>query len=125
MRVFLGRGVLLAAVAGVSLHAQDFFETKIRPVLATSCYGCHTESAMGGLRLDSGEALMKGGKRGAALTPGAPEKSLLITAIKHIDPNLKMPMGNKLKDAQIADLEAWVKAGAVWPKTEKIGRAHV
>jgi len=130
MRVFFGRGVLLTAMLGVSVHAQgvapgsvDFFETKVRPVLATSCFGCHTESAMGGLRLDSAEALMKGGKRGAALTPGAPEKSLLITAIKHSDPNLKMPMGNKLKDNQIADLEAWVKAGAVWPKTETAAKA--
>ncbi|MFN0103264.1 MAG: PSD1 and planctomycete cytochrome C domain-containing protein [Bryobacteraceae bacterium] len=119
----LGRSLVLAGVVGASLHAQgaapgspEFFETKVRPVLATSCFGCHTETAMGGLRLDSPEALVKGGKRGAALTPGAPEKSLLITAVKHADPNLKMPMGNKLKDNEIADLEAWVKAGAVWPK---------
>jgi hypothetical protein len=85
--------------------------------MAASCFGCHTESAMGGLRMDSPEALAKGGKRGAAITPGDPDKSLLITAIRHSDPNLKMPMGNKLKDAQIADFAAWVKAGAVWPKT--------
>ena len=123
MHGIVGRPLVLAAVFGASVFAQgvtadspDFFESKVRPVLATSCFGCHTESAMGGLRLDSAEALAKGGKRGAALTPGAPEKSLLITAIKHSDPNLKMPMGNKLKDAQIADLEAWVKAGAKWPK---------
>ncbi|MBL8240857.1 MAG: PSD1 domain-containing protein [Bryobacterales bacterium] len=112
------------ALIGAPLQAQgiapgtaEFFETKVRPVLATSCFGCHTESAMGGLRLDSAEALGKGGKRGAALVPGDPSKSLLITAIKHADPNLKMPMGNKLKDGQIADIEAWVKAGAVWPKS--------
>jgi cytochrome c553 len=101
---------------GVAPSSSEFFESKVRPVLAGSCFGCHTESAMGGLRLDTPEALAKGGKRGPALTPGAPEKSLLISAIKHADPALKMPMGNKLKDNQIADIEAWVKAGAVWPK---------
>jgi mono/diheme cytochrome c family protein len=124
MRRMTGRCLAAAALMGVSLQAQgtdpaspDFFETKIRPVMAASCFGCHTESAMGGLRMDSPEALAKGGKRGAAITPGDPEKSLLISAIRHTDPNLKMPMGNKLKDAQIADFAAWIKAGAVWPKT--------
>ena len=28
-----------------------------------------------------------------------------------------MPMGGKLKDAEVADLAAWVKAGATWSKT--------
>src|SRR6186713_675420 len=123
MQRIFGRGFVLAAIAGVSLHAQgvepgspEFFETKVRPVLATSCFGCHTETAMGGLRLDSAEAMAKGGKRGPSVTPGAPDKSLLISAIKHADPALKMPMGNKLKANEIADIEAWVKAGAVWPK---------
>jgi len=119
----LGLGLLLAAAVAANLTAQgvapgspEFFETKVRPVLATNCFGCHTETAMGGLRLDSAEAMAKGGKRGAAIVAGAPEKSLLISAIKHTDPDLKMPMGNKLKPNEIDDLEAWVKAGAAWPK---------
>lgn len=124
MHGIVGRGVAFAIAVGAALQAQglapgspEFFESKIRPVLANSCYGCHTDSAMGGLRLDSPDALAKGGKRGKAVVPGDPEKSLLITAIRHADPALKMPMGNKLKDPQIADFEAWIKAGAVWPKT--------
>jgi cytochrome c553 len=103
-----------------SVYAQssaDFFETKIRPVLANNCFGCHTNTAMGGLRLDSPDALIKGGKRGPAIVSGEPEKSLLILAVKQTGASLKMPMGTKLKDAEIADLEAWVKAGAVWPKS--------
>ena len=51
------------------------------------------------------------------MVPGDPENSLLIKAVKQVDPALKMPSGGKLKDAEIADLEAWVKAGAVWPKS--------
>ncbi len=115
----------LAVAAFSTLHAQsinasspDFFENKIRPILANSCYGCHTNSALSGLRLDSLDAMKKGGKRGAAITVGDPENSLLIKAVKHLDPNLKMPSGNKLKDSEIADLEAWIKGGAVWPKSE-------
>ncbi len=87
------------------------------PILANNCFGCHTNSALGGLRLDSPEAMLKGGKRGPAVVPGDPDKSLMITAVRQTDPALKMPQGGKLKDAEIADLEAWVKAGAVWPKS--------
>ena len=93
----------------------EFFETRVRPVLADNCYGCHTNTAMGGLRLDSADALWKGGKRGPSIVAGDPAKSVLIQAVQHSDPNLKMPMGNKLKPQQIADLSEWVKAGAKWP----------
>ncbi len=121
MRVWL---CLLPVAAGV-LSAQspeaassNFFETKIRPVLASNCYSCHTDSQLGGLRLDSLEAMLKGGSRGPALAPGNPKGSLLITAILQTDPSLKMPLGGKLTEAEIKDLTAWVAAGAVWPKAE-------
>jgi cytochrome c553 len=115
--------VLVCGIApAASLFAQtaasspDFFETNIRPILANSCFSCHTNSQLGGLRLDSAEAMMKGGSRGPSVVPGDPDKSLLITAVRQTDPDLKMPMGGKLKDKEVADLAAWVKAGAVWPK---------
>src|SRR6516225_115085 len=122
MRAF----VLVAAAIGV-LRAQapeaaspDFFETRIRPIFANNCYSCHTSSQLGGLRLDSAESRAKGGSLGPAITPGNPDQSLLITAIRQTAPELKMPMGGKLKDAEVADLTAWVKAGAVWPKTAPV-----
>ena len=61
--------------------------------------------------------MKKGGDRGIAVVPGDPDNSLLIKAVRQTDPSLKMPLGGKLKDSEIADLTAWVKAGAVWPKT--------
>ncbi len=97
---------------------NDFFEAKVRPVLATECYSCHTDSALGGLRMDSREALLKGGKSGAAIVPGDPDKSLLIQAVRHTGV-LKMPKGGKLPQAQIDALVEWVKAGAVWSATTK------
>ncbi len=100
--------------------ATDFFEAKVRPIFATNCYTCHTNSASGGLRVDSREALLKGGGSGPAIVPGDPEKSLLIKAVRQTDPHLQMPMGGKLKDAEIADLATWVKAGAVWPTSGKV-----
>src|SRR5580658_4732518 len=98
-------GIALAAALSCDLYAQstaaaspDYFELKIRPLLATNCYSCHTDSALGGLRLDSREAMLKGGSRGPSLVPGDPDKSVLIQAVRQTDPKLKMPMGGKLKD---------------------------
>src|SRR5262245_9654378 len=120
----LGTALVVAAVLATAADAQtapagspDFFETRIRPVLAGNCYSCHTNSALGGLRLDSREAMLKGGTRGPAIVPGDPEKSVLVRAIRQTDANLKMPMGSKLKDSETADLVAWIAAGAVWPAT--------
>ena len=116
---------LLAILASIpALYAQssaastsDFFEAKIRPVLANNCYACHASSAQsqGGLRVDSREAMLRGGGRGAAVVPGDPDKSWLIRAVRQTDPALKMPMGGKLSDTEVEDLVSWVKSGAVWP----------
>ena len=121
--VAFGIAILSLSCASPSLVAQttnadtpEYFESKVRPILANSCFGCHTSSALGGLRLDSREAMLKGGNRGVAVVPGDPDNSLLIKAVKQVDPNLKMPTGSaKLKDDQIEILSAWVKAGAKWP----------
>jgi hypothetical protein len=71
---------------------------------------------MGGLRVDSREALLAGGKSGPAIVPGDPKASLLIRAVAPADAKLQMPKGGaKLADTEIADLTEWVKAGAPWP----------
>ncbi|MEO8369637.1 MAG: PSD1 and planctomycete cytochrome C domain-containing protein [Candidatus Solibacter sp.] len=111
------RAFFLACLLGGSAVAadSDFFEAKVRPVLAANCYGCHTDTQMGGLRLDSAEGLRKGGKSGAPVVAGKPDDSLLIQAIRQTHPRLKMPPGGKLKPAEIEAIAEWVKAGAVWP----------
>jgi hypothetical protein len=61
--------------------------------------------------------MLKGGETGPAIVPGDPEKSLLIKAVRYTDADLQMPpKGKKLTEAQIADLEAWVKMGAPHPR---------
>jgi mono/diheme cytochrome c family protein len=94
----------------------DFFENKVRPIFANNCYECHSDSASGGMRLDSKASFDKGGGRGPLIVPGDPDKSLLIQAIKQTG-MLKMPKGGKLKDEEVATLVAWVKKGAPWPAT--------
>ena len=75
---------LLCLAAGLARAAEtdEFFESKVRPVLAQNCYACHTETRSGGLRLDSADAVQKGGKSGPPIVPGKPDESLLIQAIR-------------------------------------------
>lgn len=93
-----------------------FFETNVRPVLANYCYKCHgPEKQKGDLRLDSFDALRKGGTTGPAFVAGRPEESLLLTAIAYKDDSLKMPPSEKLADRHIAALTQWIKMGAPYP----------
>ena len=100
-------------------QGTDFFEKKIRPLLAERCLECHSpeKKVKGGLRLDTRAGWEKGGDTGPAIVPGEPDKSLLITAIRYTDPDLKMPEKRKLPDAEITLLEEWVKMGAPDPRT--------
>ncbi|MFL6463742.1 MAG: DUF1553 domain-containing protein [Bryobacteraceae bacterium] len=117
-----GPGVQTTAAAplqggvGAASPAGDYFETRVRPIFASNCHGCHTAAATSGLRVDSLAALLKGGNSGPAIVPGSPEKSLLIQAVKQTG-ELKMPKGGHLKAEEIAVLEDWVKLGAPWPNS--------
>ena len=95
-----------------------FFEAKVRPVLAESCYKCHSaksEKLKGKLRLDSRDAILKGGDSGPAVVPGDPEKSRLIEAVRYGDEDTAMPPKGRLPASAVKDLETWVKMGAPWP----------
>ena len=66
-------------------EATAFFESRIRPVLVEHCYKCHSgraKSPKGGLRVDSREALLRGGENGPAVVPGKPDDSLLVKALE-------------------------------------------
>ena len=99
----------------------EFFEQHIRPVLADHCYDCHSAGAKkikGGLMLDSRAGVRKGGDTGAIITPGDPDASMLIQAVRHADEDSAMPPKEKLSPAIIADLEQWVRLGAPDPRSD-------
>lgn len=97
-----------------------FFESHVRPVLVKHCYECHSEQsgkAEGELRVDSREAIRKGGSRGPAVVPGHPRQSWLLTAVSHSDADLHMPpRQDKLPQTIISDLKKWVAMGAPDPR---------
>jgi hypothetical protein len=107
----------------------DFFESRIRPIFVDNCYQCHSGTGgtggapSGGLELDWKGGWEKGGGSGPAIVPGDPEKSTLIRAVRYTDPNLQMPPSDKLPDAQVNDLVAWVRMGAPDPRATRPGGA--
>lgn len=116
--IFVFACTSLQAIAPEEL---EFFENRIRPVLAESCYECHNSvnKSRAGLALDWSEALLAGGDDGPVIVPGDPDASVLIWAIRHQD-GFDMPEeGPKLEDNVIADFEAWVKMGAPDPRDKQ------
>jgi hypothetical protein len=97
------------------------FESKIRPVLAKSCYGCHSskmKAPMGGLVLDTKAGLAQGGVSGPVVVPGKPAQSKLLTALRYTDPHLQMPPSGKLAAPVLEGFEQWIAAGAVDPRVD-------
>jgi len=79
------------ATAQLSEDKVRFFETKIRPILAKHCYQCHgndPDKVEKELVLTTAHGIRKGGQSGPVIVPGKPDKSLLILAIRHSNPDL-------------------------------------
>ena len=105
-----------SSAALASPKSDAAFEEHVRPVLATQCVKCHgAKKQEGGLRLDSREAMLRGGESGPAIVPGKPEESLVVSAIRHED--FEMPPTSQLPPEQIESVVAWIRSGAHWPET--------
>ncbi|MEY5014771.1 MAG: hypothetical protein RIS92_1129 [Verrucomicrobiota bacterium] len=109
--------IILPASTKAAEEKHAFFESKIRPALVEHCYECHSadKKQKGGLVLDTREGLLSGGDTGPALTAGAPDKSLIIKALKH-QGDLQMPPKKRLPDTVVADFEQWIRDGATDPR---------
>lgn len=126
-------GSVFAAEPDFSREQIDFFEAKIRPVLADNCYSCHSQGAdelKGSLLLDSRLGLRQGGNSGAIVVPGDPAASLLIKAIRYDDEDLRMPPPHKKRDRRLPDdvvhdFENWIRMGAPDPRVQAtVAPAH-
>ena len=123
MRIWLclltALGLLLVNAAPAQEPDQaklDYFESKVRPLLLQKCGECHGAAKQeGNLRLDSREAILKGGDYGPAIKPGEPNESWIVKATRYDHDDLKMPPTGKLAQEQIDAIAKWVPDGAVWP----------
>ncbi|MBL8210172.1 MAG: DUF1549 domain-containing protein, partial [Bryobacterales bacterium] len=110
--------LLLPMVAFATDEAT--FQQKLQPVLKANCAACHTgASAQAGLSVSTLADLLRGGKRGPAIVPGASKSSLLIQFARG-EQNPRMPIGAKpLSDAVIAELAAAIDSMAPLKTTAK------
>ena len=124
---FLYRALVGLLVATVGNFAQanelpadqvEFFEKKIRPVLAEACYECHNsiEKKKGGVALDWRDALIESD----VIVPGDPEASVLMASIRHEEGFEPMPDKKpKLSKLTIRQFEEWIRMGAPDPREKK------
>jgi mono/diheme cytochrome c family protein len=130
----LGTAVILLGPLGAALALQapaqdgvDFFERRVRPILEERCLKCHASTLAkpkGGLALDSRVAWQRGGESGEVIVAGDADASRLIQAVRYEDALLQMPPKGRLTDAEVADLEAWVRMGAPDPRDVAAEAAH-
>ena len=108
------------SLATPSAEDIEFFEKTIRPLLVEHCYECHSQNAdpvFAGLKLDTAHDVLAGGDGGKIVTPGKPDESSLIQAIRfEAGSEIQMPPEGKLPDQAIAALTEWVRRGVPFPK---------
>ena len=111
---------LLATLGLSPVFADEFFRSKVEPLLKQRCYECHSHERKmkGGLTLDSKSGWEQGGDSGPSILPGKPDESLLIRMVRWADEEHQMPPKEKLPAEEISLLEEWVKRGAIDPRVQ-------
>lgn len=126
--------VLFLIVFSVATQAQSGeiskidYVSQIKPILVKNCVSCHgSEKQKGGLRLDFGDPILKGGNSGAILVPGKSKESKIIHAISGKDSESRMPPEPKdlISADQVALISTWIDQGAVFPKQEMVASGVV
>src|SRR5579862_3820715 len=102
-------------ILGLLVGAGDADADRVRGILETRCLSCHgPDKQKGGLRVDSREAILKGGDSGPAAICGDPNLSLILRAVRHRAGDLQMPPKESLPPDQIELLSRWVETGMTW-----------
>lgn len=123
MRSFQRIFIAAVCLPGVCFDADagDYLRD-VKPLLKAKCYACHGAlRQQGGLRLDTGKALISGGDSGVAIEAGKPDSSLLIGVLSG-DAGFRMPPasdGTPLTDAEQQLIREWIENGAAVPDEEE------
>jgi hypothetical protein len=105
--------------AGTDPARVAFFQSRVEPILKGRCLKCHgaETKVRGNLRLDSREAVLRGGDQGPAVTLERPGESLILQAIRY--DGLEMPPTGRLPADEIESLARWVQEGLAWPAADR------
>lgn len=115
--------ILLPVIAAAAVTAAEpgiSFDAQIRPLLSDRCFKCHGpdhESRKANLRFDQQDSASAMRDEGAAIVPGDPEASLLVSRIFDADADFRMPpvdSGKSLSSEERELLREWIAQGAQW-----------
>ena len=123
---FAVASIMLSARVWADEPADEFFETRVRPLLLERCFECHStgsKSLMAGLKLDSKSGLLAGGASGPVVVPGDASRSLLIKVLHAGESGSSSRPEHRLPNPAIEDLEKWVNGGAAFPTAAPDGKA--
>ena len=120
-------GAAAGGAGGAVPAAESLFARRVGPLLQERCVACHgrdEEKIKGGLDLRTRAGAFEGGDSlRPAIVPGEPDRSPLYLAItrQHTDWEPMPPKENDaLSPAQIAEVRAWIAAGAPWPEAARV-----
>jgi len=115
---------LSAGKVDIGVDPASFYATRIHPIFSDKCLSCHsTDKHKGGLRLDSYQSVMRGGKDGEVIQPGDAHKSELYRRVTLPRDDKKfMPAEGKpaLSADEIKILGLWIAAGAPVQADDKL-----
>ncbi len=127
-----GRGLLaigaVCLLAGAARADDVDYLRDVKPILQKHCYDCHgPDQPQAGLRVDAAALAIAGGDSGAAIVPGDPAASRLLSAVEGTSDEIsQMPLdGAPLSAGEIDMLRRWIAAGAVYPADEPQAEAVV
>lgn len=102
--LLLAGWVALPVTASPSSAAAEIFQAR--------CAACHGAAKQGGgLRLDSLQEVLKGGDSGPVIASD-PVESEIWRRLTDEDPARRMPPGGSLQPSELAQIRAWLSAGA-------------
>jgi hypothetical protein len=103
--------ILLPPAIGADGNQEEYFRTKVEPILVRRCLECHGADRKGGLDLRTKATAFKGGESGVAIEATKPDESLLY---QYVDSE-EMPPKKPLSAAEISVLKRWIADGAFYP----------
>ena len=126
--MFINAIVVLASQAYALEPTKVDYASQIKPILVKNCVSCHgVEKQKGGLRLDAGASIIKGGNSGPILIPGKSNESKILHAVEGKVPETRMPPVPKalISKEQSVLIATWVDQGAFIAKQDMVASSVV